>query len=307
MADKPQKWFKERLTDALSKADQKKLNLKPYPRSILNAIAKFADANGFAWPSTDQIEKETGIPARHQCRYFKILKSRKFLSIKRKYCKEPKPMTRNYYTINLNAVLELTIDQNGEIKTAISDLKSQCIKIEPNPNMGDGSKSVRPTSNPVVARSEGGRTEIEPNPTVGCKLDITNKLDKELLDIVQQKALDVIKPTYGFDEFWLAYPRKEKKKDAYRIWMREGLTAKAEKILMDLHDRKTRHDRWEDVRYIPLPSTYLNNEQWEDQIVDRSNQEKTTASSSLTQHQSNIISIADEFENAWRKKNGSLS
>lgn len=301
---KKEKWFKDRLIDALSNADQKKLNLKPYPRSILKAISKFSNADGFSWPSTDQIEKETGIKKQNHWRYFDILKSRKFLVIQRQYCREKK-MTRNYYTINLSAILELSIDQNGVIKTAISDVKSGCKIIEPNLKLKDGSKSERQGSNVDAPTVSLSRTNIEPNLTVRCKVDSTNKQDSKLIDFVQNKALDDIKIEW-FDIFWSAYPRKEKKKEAFKIWRRDNLDKYAAKIIHDVRDRKARHDRWETDLYIPMPSTYLNNEQWEDEIVDRTAY-KAHKTNLLTKREQNVVGMTDEYGNQWRLRNGKIT
>jgi len=266
--DKKPQWFEKRLQDAMSKAGKKKLKLSTCCRAMLLGLAKYTDKNGYCYPSEFQLEEDTGISAKNHHRYFKKLKTRNFLSVKCKYYKE-KRMIRNYYTINLNAILELSIDQNGEVKPTISDLKTTCTPIEQSPKMTDCSKTVRPNETRATIDLNPGLSNTEQSVILGYKPDNTNKPDKEHLDNVQNKTLDVIKSNYGFDEFWEAYPRKEKKKAAYLLWMKNGLTAKAEKILMDIHDRRSRHDRWNDLAYIPLPTTYLYNEQWEDEIIDK--------------------------------------
>lgn len=67
----------------------------------------------------------------------------------------------------------------------------------------------------------------------------------------------------GFDEFYAAYPRHEAKKDARKAWnqMRPVLN----RLLADIRQRlECRH--WTDPSYIPLPSTYLRGERWNDAI-----------------------------------------
>lgn len=71
----------------------------------------------------------------------------------------------------------------------------------------------------------------------------------------------------GFDEFWTQYPRKEAKPKAVEAWnhLKPDPTIRAA-ILGTLSRQKT-SDQWsrEGGRYIPLPSTYLNQRRWEDE------------------------------------------
>lgn len=69
-----------------------------------------------------------------------------------------------------------------------------------------------------------------------------------------------------FEEFWNAYPagRRRDKKKAAGTWSRKGLDEKADEILQDLELRPKFDRQW--VRgYIPLPTTYLNGERWNDE------------------------------------------
>jgi uncharacterized protein YdaU (DUF1376 family) len=71
----------------------------------------------------------------------------------------------------------------------------------------------------------------------------------------------------GFDEFWKLYPRKEAKPRALRAW-RKVEPAELPAILAGLrvHIQK---EQWQkgDVKYIPLPATWLNDRRWEDENV----------------------------------------
>lgn len=80
----------------------------------------------------------------------------------------------------------------------------------------------------------------------------------------------VIKPaasTVDFDIFWQEYPRKKAKPMAWKAWQKicpdEALL---EKILSALADQK-KCDQWvkDGGRFIPHPSTWLNQRRWEDQ------------------------------------------
>jgi len=68
-----------------------------------------------------------------------------------------------------------------------------------------------------------------------------------------------------FDEFWSAYPKRVKKKQAREKWKRKKYDRIADQILQDIETRKTMDARWLDG-FIPDPTTYLNGERWEDEI-----------------------------------------
>ena len=74
----------------------------------------------------------------------------------------------------------------------------------------------------------------------------------------------------SFDLFWKAYPRKDSKKEARQKWDRIAPDPPlVEKILADIA-RKKQTEQWrkDGGKYIPMPSTYLNQERWEDEGSD---------------------------------------
>ncbi len=69
-----------------------------------------------------------------------------------------------------------------------------------------------------------------------------------------------------FADFYAAYPRKVKRKEAEKVWLRlKPDQALLNKILQDVGWRVGNDEQWQDPRYIPHPSTYLNGERWTDQ------------------------------------------
>jgi hypothetical protein len=70
-----------------------------------------------------------------------------------------------------------------------------------------------------------------------------------------------------FDEFYLAYPRKEGRPKAEKAWMGAKLDKHADRILADVIERVADEGGWKgtEKRFIPLPATYLNGRRWEDQ------------------------------------------
>jgi len=68
-----------------------------------------------------------------------------------------------------------------------------------------------------------------------------------------------------FCVFWSLYPKKSAKKKAFQIWKRLS-TKDRQKIISDLADRFTNVD----LQYVPLPTTYLNGERWNDEKENES-------------------------------------
>lgn len=72
-----------------------------------------------------------------------------------------------------------------------------------------------------------------------------------------------ISPT-GFDEFWLAYPKKVGKGQAIKTWAK--INPPIAEILKSLAWQKTSEQWMKDAgQFIPNPSTYLNQQRWLDE------------------------------------------
>lgn len=106
---------------------------------------------------------------------------------------------------------------------------------------------------PAVNRTTGsGLLHIKEN---------TNK-EKELKSIVHPEAAR----DDDFDEFWKQYPNKKNRKAALQKWRR--LPADTRKLILERLPRQIREDvQWQNKQYVPLATTYLNNERWEDEIM----------------------------------------
>ncbi len=76
----------------------------------------------------------------------------------------------------------------------------------------------------------------------------------------------------GFEEFWAVYPRKEAKKATRVLWNKLRLPPETiAAILVDVPLRKSQHSVWQDEKFIPHPSSYLNGERWQDSITPKIN------------------------------------
>jgi hypothetical protein len=81
----------------------------------------------------------------------------------------------------------------------------------------------------------------------------------------------VIPVTIFFEEFWSVYPRKADKKRCLKIWEKNDLESLGEIIVNDVKEKVQRQFPIEKSQksFIPLPTTYLNGERWNDEVIDR--------------------------------------
>ena len=70
-----------------------------------------------------------------------------------------------------------------------------------------------------------------------------------------------------FARFWAAYPRKESKPEALRNFVKINPDEELLATMLAAIDRWKKTDQWQEDggRYIPHPSTWLNNKRWEDE------------------------------------------
>ncbi len=91
------------------------------------------------------------------------------------------------------------------------------------------------------------------------KEDIKTKKEKIL------SATDVAQES--FDNFWFIYPVKKNKKRAQTIWTKNNLSLRADEIIKDVKERLINDSTWNNINYIPHPSTYLQFERWNDEVT----------------------------------------
>lgn len=73
-----------------------------------------------------------------------------------------------------------------------------------------------------------------------------------------------------FDLFWSAYPKKVGKKDAQKAWKNAKVNTELFDKIMTAIGRARTTDQWqrENGRYIPNPSTWINQGRWDDEIKE---------------------------------------
>jgi len=77
-----------------------------------------------------------------------------------------------------------------------------------------------------------------------------------------------LRDTAGFVRFWAAYPRKQARVNALKAWHSKGCEALVDSIVRAVESQKRNDDQWrkDGGKYIPMASTWLNGERWNDVV-----------------------------------------
>lgn len=140
-----------------------------------------------------------------------------------------------------------------------------------------GSNGIKSLANPNVPRSKIDKdTQLlidkdtsSPSPT-DTDADADIKTDVFIKKKTKRKNV-LIDPECqkSFTEFWDSYPRHENRKNTALIWNKIYNPELAQIIITDVNRRKVEHEPWSNPKYIPHPSTYLNQERWTDEIISK--------------------------------------
>ena len=111
-----------------------------------------------------------------------------------------------------------------------------------------------------------------------------------------------VPPPPTFDEWWAVYPRKQGKKKAEQIYDKLPPEKKSACYLGTLHH--VDHNRqWADERFIPMPTTFLNQERWADD-VPRDTKEKIKSEKPNDAAGLVWIAMVEFFGQKWIKEHG---
>ena len=75
----------------------------------------------------------------------------------------------------------------------------------------------------------------------------------------------------GFSEFWSEYPRKENKQAAKKSYNKINPDSDLQEIILCAIRKQKKSKQWtkNGGQYIPLPATWLNNKRWQDEGIDK--------------------------------------
>ncbi|MGB0145000.1 MAG: hypothetical protein ACPGAP_09530, partial [Akkermansiaceae bacterium] len=105
--------------------------------------------------------------------------------------------------------------------------------------------------------------DYELDPDSDCDPDPYNRGRERGREEISPSRFKKAEYSEDFLKFWEVYPRKKGKKDAFRAWPRAIEETDLETILKAV-ESQTRSKQWQEPKYIPHPSTWLNQGRWED-------------------------------------------
>lgn len=107
--------------------------------------------------------------------------------------------------------------------------------------------------------------QLDNNLITTCQQDVTLEKSREEKSKDISSSKDDVSAEESFNEFWLAYPkvdRKVGKKSCLAKWKNKKLHQKSSEIIKHVNEMKNTK-QWKDG-FVPAPLTYINQERWED-------------------------------------------
>ena len=92
---------------------------------------------------------------------------------------------------------------------------------------------------------------------------VTLETETETETEVKAKATVQQAAPASFDRFWQSYPNRKGKGPALKAWQKQRLEAMADQIIGHVAQMQAQDDSWK-RGYVPMASTYLNQQRWHD-------------------------------------------
>jgi uncharacterized protein YdaU (DUF1376 family) len=121
----------------------------------------------------------------------------------------------------------------------------------------------------VEGSLKGGSKMVEPNGNSSSSSSSSLNSYKEREDVSAGSAMNG--RSASFELFWSAYPRKEGKGKCRTWWKRRKPDAALVRAMLAKIEQAKYTKKWKDDggKYIPMPSTWLHEERWEDEFGTR--------------------------------------
>jgi hypothetical protein len=235
-------------------------------RSILFALAGYANEKNQCWPAVLSIAETAGVSKRYTILTLRELEKMKILSVK--YVSENEKTKTNIYTI-LVEINEKESIFRDDLRSSIDDLGMISDQGGDDPRSGggmildQGGDDLR--SSEVDTLNRYTRTDTENNKKTNQKNKILNP-DQTSSDITNPVKLEL---KLKFDIFWDLYPRKRNKKAAQKKF--STIVGKKINIADEIIEGTKQHAKlWKTkntkIEYIPNPETFLNKGSYEDDL-----------------------------------------
>ena len=219
---------------------------KSSDKFVLVVLANYSDQDGFCWPHVGTIAELTMLSVRAVRRCITRLDGA-FITVEKQRGTFGQQASSHYF-----------LDLNSEIIVQ-SDILSPSVQSD---------IDAPPECHPRRSQSEPAATYSNDEPSY---IYVNNTL-------VQDDAL--------FDVWWALYPRKQDKKKAIAAWTKQGCDKNADSLIDTLRNQIANDAQYSgDQQYIPLPSSYLNKEKFNDEIVIRSRTEPRETSAEAAERE----------------------
>ena len=214
---------------------------KSSDKFVLVVLANYSDQDGFCWPHVGTIAELTMLSVRAVRRCITRLDGA-FLTVEKQRGTFGQQASSHYF-----------LDLNSEIILQ-SDILSPSVQSD---------IDAPPECHPRQSQSEPAATIYNDEPSYIHVID----------PIVQNDVL-IVENDVLFDVWWKLYPRKQDKKKALAAWTKQGCEKNAESLIEALKNQIANDAQYSgDQQFIPLPSSYINKEKFNDEIVIRSRTE----------------------------------
>jgi len=166
---------------------------------------------------------------------------------------------------NMHRALNALVEKNIVIKKDDGNIVKYCFNKNYKTWKPSSKKMTLPRASSKKMTSVIKKDDRSSSKKTDTKVDITK------VDITKEKNSSSNDFDVGhFDLFWEAYPRKVGKQECLKIWLnpkKKEIRPSIEELVRALKIQKQSED-WtkENGRYIPHPSTWLNQGRWDDEL-----------------------------------------
>lgn len=102
----------------------------------------------------------------------------------------------------------------------------------------------------------------------------------------------------GFDQWYQIYPLKKSKAPALKTWESKKLHLDKDRLIEILSNQVEKEYQFTDKKYLAHPSTYLNQEKWNDEIIEANNAGNQNNNERPSQAQRNQSAIDEMLQDA---------
>lgn len=146
-------------------------------------------------------------------------------------------------------------------KRLLDEREKQQIWREKSAEGGRRSGKVRRANAKQYAK--GGSRVVEPNTNITSPSSSTSTSKKTTKIHTRKSGASVYDEQ--FERFWLEYPRKTGKREAYKSWVRIAPDAQmTDMLIASIGKQWADYYHHVEIRFIPHPATWLNGERWSD-------------------------------------------